>query len=77
MTLQELLKIAMRYATRMSDALILACYERAYEDGIKLHAPTRAQARSHAWPTKGKRPKHETDFEQMVVENSDTRHNHV
>ena len=31
MTLQELLDIAMRYQSAMSDALILACFEAAHE----------------------------------------------
>lgn len=76
MTLQELLNIAMRYATAMSDAMILACYECAYEDGVTLSAPTRDDARLHVWPTRGKRPKAETDYELMVKGNTDTRLNH-
>lgn len=67
-TLQELLEIAMRYATAMSDAMILACYECAYESGIKLQAPKRP----HGWRTKGERPRHEPDYERMVRGNTDT-----
>lgn len=76
MTLQELLDIAMRYATALSDAMILACYECAYETGVKLRAPSREEARSRAWQTKGKRPKSETDYERMVRLNTDTKRNH-
>jgi hypothetical protein len=31
MTLQEMLTIAMRYQNKQSDALIIACYEAAFE----------------------------------------------
>ena len=71
-TLQELLDIAMRHATRMSDAMILACYRCAYEQGVRLHAPTR----SVAWSSKGARPFEHTDYERMVRGNSDTRATH-
>ena len=36
MTLQELLEIAMGYQNKMSDALIIACFEAAAERGEHL-----------------------------------------
>lgn len=36
MTLQEMLTIAMRYQNKQSDALIIACYEAAFERGEHL-----------------------------------------
>ena len=57
MTLQQLLDIAMRYAT-----------ECAYETGVKLQAPKRPRG----WATKGKRPTNEPDYERMVRGNTDT-----
>ena len=70
--LQELLAIALRYVTRMSDAMILACYECAYRQGVVLMAPS-ARATTQE---RGERPHDDVDWGRMVRSNSDTRHNH-
>lgn len=41
MTLSELLEIALRYRNKVSDAMILACYEAAAERGEHLSVTQR------------------------------------
>ena len=71
-TLQQMLDIAMRHATAMADAMVVACYEKAHELGVRLRAPA---ARPDA-PARGQRPAEKADWERMVRRNSDTRRNH-
>ena len=75
LSLQDMLDIAIRYPTRMADQMILACYERAYELGVRLRAPTRP--RPNPPPERGARPRDGTDYERLVTSNTDTRRNHV
>lgn len=42
LTIQTLVDIAMRYATYMSDAMIIACIQRHYATGEPLVVPSRS-----------------------------------
>lgn len=76
-SVQTMLEIAMRYATSMADAMILACYTKAQEDGFGLTLPG-ARARLEHWSSAGTvdAPAEDVDWEQMVMANSDTAHLH-
>ena len=72
-TVQQMLEIAMRHATAMADAMIIACFAKANEDGYALILPgVKAAAVAGA----GERPAEDVDWARMVAQNSDTRHNH-
>ena len=75
MTLQEMLRIALRHFTAMADAMVAACVRKAAETGEPLAIPER-----EAPPRRGRRPSAEPDargWVLMVERNSDTRRNHV
>lgn len=71
MDVQEMLDIAIRYATVMSDAMILACYAKAHELGVML-----SLVRRDTVATRGKRPTEDVDWDRMVRANADTRAMH-
>lgn len=68
MTLIDLMAIALRYTTAMSDAMVDACIERASRTGEPLFAPQRRQR-----ARRGKRPTEEIDWERMVTDNREVR----
>lgn len=68
MTLIDLMAIALRYTTAMSDAMVDACIERAGRTGEPLFEPQRRQRARH-----GKRPTEDVDWEKMVRGNRDSR----
>lgn len=68
MTLIDLMAIALRYTTAMSDAMIDACIERHERTGEPLFAPQRRQR-----ARRGKRPAEDVDWEKMVRGNRDSR----
>ena len=68
MTLIDLMAIALRYTTAMSDAMVDACIERAERTGEPLFEPQRRQR-----ARRGKRPTEEIDWEKMVRGNRDSR----
>lgn len=68
MTLIDLMAIALRYTTAMSDAMVDACIERAGRTGEPLfEAHHRRRGRS-----RGARPDEDVDWERMVVDNRET-----
>lgn len=80
MDVQQMLDIAMRHATTMSDAMIVACFQRAHELGQSLAVPYRTSrvvvtqavsAIEHARVALDA-----GEYERMVLGNSDTRRNH-
>lgn len=74
MTIQELADIAARHFTRMADAMIAACVERAIATGQALLVPERrAQGRASA----RLEDLTEAEWERMVRGNSDTRRLHM
>jgi hypothetical protein len=72
-TLQEILDIAMRHTTALADAMVVACFQRAHELGLRLVARPRSGRARLA----GARPAEDVDWERMVEGNGDTRWNHV
>lgn len=68
MTLIDLMAIALRYTTAMSDAMVDACIERAGRTGEPLFAPQRRQR-----ARRGKRPTEDVDWERMVTNNREVR----
>lgn len=66
-----MLDIAMRHATAMSDAMILACFQRAHELGVTL-----TLARRDIVALRGERPSEDVDWEHMMRANADTRAMH-
>ena len=68
MTLIDLMAIALRYTTAMSDAMVDACIERAGRTGEPLFAPQRRQR-----ARRGKRPAEDVDWERMVEGNREVR----
>ena len=68
MTLIDLMAIALRYTTAMSDAMVDACIERAGRTGEPLFEPQRRQR-----ARRGKRPTEEIDWERMVTNNREVR----
>ena len=68
MTLIDLMAIALRYTTAMSDAMVDACIERAGRTGEPLFEPQRRQR-----ARRGKRPTEEIDWERMVTDNREVR----
>lgn len=73
LSLQQLLDIACRHATAMSDAMVCACVGRALETGEALRMP-----RGHApFVVRVERPEERIDWELIVRGNSDTRLMHV
>lgn len=68
MTLIDLMAIALRYTTAMSDAMVDACIERAERMGEPLFAPQRRQRAK-----RGKRPTEEIDFDKMMRGNCEVR----
>lgn len=81
MDVQELLDIAMRHATAMSDAMIVACFQRAHEMGKVLRVPTRPEntkptRMAHTPGTTSRLALDAGEYERMVRDNSDTRRNH-
>jgi len=73
LTLQQMLDIACRHATRMAEAMVAACQGRALETGERLRMPERRAPRAG---TRGQRPEPDTDWERLVSGNSDTRWMH-
>lgn len=71
MTLIDLMAIALRYTTAMSDAMVDACIERAERTGEPLFAPQRRQR-----ARRGKRPNEEIDFDRMMRGNREIRLRH-
>ena len=67
-TLIDLMAIALRYTTAMSDAMVDACIERAGRTGEPLFAPQRGRR-----ARRGKRPTEEIDWEKMVRGNRGPR----
>ena len=67
-TLIDLMAIALRYTTAMSDAMMDACIERHERTGEPLFAPQRRQRAE-----RGKRPTEEIDWEKMVRGNRGPR----
>lgn len=79
MTIQEMVDIAMRYETAMSDALIIACIQHHYLTGEPLAPPTREMARRCEQSAARHESAYEledTELRAMVERNSDTRHQH-
>lgn len=72
LTVQQMLDIACRHVTAMSDAMVAACVQWACDNGEPLRLP----ARSARAPARGERPADATDWERMVRGNSDTRWQH-
>ena len=69
MTLIDLMAIALRYTTAMSDAMIDACIERHELTGEPLfEARRRRRGRS-----RGVRPDEDVDWERMVTDNREVR----
>ena len=68
MTLIDLMAIALRYTTAMSDAMVDACIERAGRTGEPLFEPQRRQR-----ARRGKRPTEEIDFDRMMRGNREVR----
>lgn len=68
MTLIDLMAIALRYTTAMSDAMVDACIERAGRTGEPLFEPQRRQR-----ARRGKRPTEEIDFDKMMRGNREVR----
>lgn len=68
MTLIDLMAIALRYTTAMSDAMVDACIERAGRTGEPLFEPQRRQR-----ARRGKRPTEEIDFDRMMRGNREIR----
>ena len=68
MTLIDLMAIALRYTTAMSDAMVDACIERHGRTGEPLFEPQRRQR-----ARRGKRPTEEIDWERMVTNNREVR----
>ena len=73
LTLQQLLEIACRHTTTMSDAMVAACVARALLTGEPLRLPGDRKPPS---ARVGARPMPEVDWERMVRLNSDTRGMH-
>lgn len=71
MTLIDLMAIALRYTTAMSDAMVDACIERAGRTGEPLFEPQRRQR-----ARRGKRPTEEIDFDRMMRGNREIRPRH-
>ena len=69
MTLIDLMAIALRYTTAMSDAMVDACIERAARTGEPLFE---AQRRRHRGRTRGARPGEDVDWQRMVEGNRGT-----
>jgi hypothetical protein len=67
-TLIDLMAIALRYTTAMSDAMVDACIERHERTGEPLFEPQRRQRAG-----RGKRPTEEIDWERMVTNNREVR----
>ena len=68
MTLIDLMAIALRYTTAMSDAMVDACIERAARTGEPLfEAQRRRRGR-----TRGARPGEDVDWQRMVECNRGT-----
>lgn len=76
-SLQELLEIALRYATAMSDAMVLAVYRIACKLGVRLARPSWPRERTSARVERGERPEDGADWRRLVETNADTRLNHV
>ena len=80
-SLQELLEIALRYATAMADAMIVACYQKAHEVGVRLVRPK--AGRSPRPSARGRDPRlplqeeGEPDWRRLMERNGDTRANHL
>lgn len=68
MTLIDLMAIALRYTTAMSDAMMDACIERHERTGEPLFEPQRKQR-----DRRGKRPTEEIDFDRMMRSNREIR----
>lgn len=68
MTLIDLMAIALRYTTAMSDAMVDACIERHERTGEPLFEPQRRQR-----ARRGKRPAEEIDFDKMMRGNREVR----
>ena len=68
MTLIDLMAIALRYTTAMSDAMMDACIERHERTGEPLFEPQRRQRAG-----RGKRPTEEIDFDRMMRGNREVR----
>ena len=71
MTLIDLMAIALRYTTAMSDAMVDACIERAGRTGEPLFEPQRRQR-----ARRGKRPTEEIDFDKMMRGNREISPRH-
>lgn len=69
MTLIDLMAIALRYTTAMSDAMVDACIERAGRTGEPLFAPQRRRRGR----SRGARPDEDIDWERMVTDNREVR----
>ena len=69
MTLIDLMAIALRYTTAMSDALIDACIERHEQTGEPLFEAHRR----HCERSRGARPDEDIDWERMVTDNREVR----
>lgn len=82
LTIQTLVDIAIRHATYMSDAMIIACIQRHYATGEPLVVPSRSHIDEPASPgipsgAVVATEVGEGDWQRMVEGNSDTRWQHV
>ena len=77
MTLQEMAEIAARHETRMADAMLLACVERALETGEPLLVPERGGAASGKPRKAPGDDLADAEWERLQRGNSDTRWCHV
>ena len=69
MTLIDLMAIALRYTTAMSDAMMDACIERHERTGEPLFEPQRRRRGR----SRGARPDEDVDWERMVKDNREVR----
>jgi len=80
LTIQAMADIAMRHATFMSDAMIVACVQRHHRTGEPLVIPTVTGRRASRPAVPADRTPEDLDADEwrrMVERNADTRWQHV
>lgn len=75
LSVQQMLDIAFRHATRMADAMVAACVEWSLRAGVVLADPERPRPDRRA--PRGRLPEEDVDWRRMVEGNSDSRWTHV
>ena len=73
MTLIDLMAIALRYTTAMSDAMVDACIERHERTGEPLFEAHRR----HRGRSRGARPEEDVDWRRLCEGNRESRAAHV